>query len=135
MEYERRGSQRVALGTGEAGAGPGRFSLERSTALSTSSPTLGLSGRDVRKLARQAEKTVLVCVMSLRNAHRDLWEKDLLSRRPSGPRARLTRRINLQHPNKPRLTPPWHCAGAVPFKFTRLPGSARWRSKLEKVVH
>jgi len=76
MEHERRGATLLSeLEKLEPDLAD--FLLERSTGLFHQLAELGLSGRDVRKLHRQAEKTVLVCVMSLRNAHRDLWEKDL----------------------------------------------------------
>jgi hypothetical protein len=76
MEHERRGSMMLPE-LEKLEPDLAEFLLERSTTLFHQLAEMGLSGRDVRKLHRQAEKTLLVCVMPLRNAHRDLWEKDL----------------------------------------------------------
>ena len=35
-----------------------------------------MSGSDVRKFHRRAEKIALVCLLALRSAHRELWDKD-----------------------------------------------------------
>jgi hypothetical protein len=52
------------------------FLLEGLTRLYHQLTDLGLSGKDARKAYRRAEKTAAVCIMALRKAHHDLWQRE-----------------------------------------------------------
>ena len=76
MEYERRGSQRVMSEWEKLEPDLMEFLMESLTRLYHRLTDLGVSGSDARKSHRHAEKTALVCIIALRNAQRELWEKD-----------------------------------------------------------
>jgi hypothetical protein len=85
MEYERRGSTKVLADLETLEPDMVEYLLESLTRLHYQLTRLGLSNADARKIYRPAEKTAVVCIMALRNAHRDLWESDGDTSPPSPP--------------------------------------------------
>lgn len=76
MELDRRGSTKVMSDLESLEPDLVEYLLESLTRLHHQLTSLGFSGNDTRKIYRPTEKTTLVCIMALRNAHRDLWEND-----------------------------------------------------------
>jgi len=76
MEYDRRGSTAVLSELETLEPDMTEYLLETQTRLYHRLTHLGLSGSDARKIHRHAEKTTVVCILALRNAHRDLWRDD-----------------------------------------------------------
>jgi hypothetical protein len=77
MEHERRGATPVLSELEKLEPDLCEYLLESLTRLYHQLTDLGLSGRDARKAYRRAEKTAVVCIMALRQAHFDLWRRDL----------------------------------------------------------
>ena len=76
MEHERRGATRILAELEKLEPDLLEYLLESQTRLYHWLTHLGLSGADARKIHRHAEKTAVVCIMALRNAHHDLWKQD-----------------------------------------------------------
>ena len=74
MEYERRGATKVLSELEKLEPDLTEHLLEGLSALYHQLADLGLSGRDARKAYRSAEKTLIVCLIALRAAQRDLWD-------------------------------------------------------------
>ena len=77
MELQRRGSRPIMSELESLEPDLMEYILESLTQLHHKLADAGLAGSEVRKLYRRAETIVLVGVMALRKAHRDLWENDL----------------------------------------------------------
>ena len=76
MEYERRGGTKLLSELEKLEPDLSEYLLEESSRLYHDLMHMGLSGREARKAHRCAKKTALVCILALRNAHRELWDKD-----------------------------------------------------------
>jgi hypothetical protein len=76
MEYDRRGSTNVVSDLEKLEPDLVEYLLETLTALHHDLTRQGLTEANARKAYRRAEKTAVICVLSLRNAHRSLWEQD-----------------------------------------------------------
>jgi hypothetical protein len=76
MEYDRRGATSMIAELEKLEPDLVEYLLETLTRLHHKLTDLGLSSRDARRLYHRAEKTAVICIMALRNAHRDLWERD-----------------------------------------------------------
>jgi hypothetical protein len=76
MEYDRRGSTSMIADLERLEPDMVEYLLETLTRLHHNLTDLGLSSRDARRLYHRAEKTAVICIMALRHAHRDLWERD-----------------------------------------------------------
>jgi hypothetical protein len=76
MELDRRGSTKVLSELEKLEPDMVEYLLETLTRLYHQLTDLGLSGKEARKVYHRAEKTALVCVMSLRKAHYELWQRD-----------------------------------------------------------
>ncbi len=74
MQYERRGSTKLLSELEKLEPDLTEHLLEGLSALYHQLTDLGLSGRDARKAYRSAEKTLIVCLIALRTAQRDLWD-------------------------------------------------------------
>jgi hypothetical protein len=75
MEVDRRGATKVMSELEKLEPDLAEYVLESLTRFHHRLTGLGLSGRDARRAYRRAEKSVLVSLMALRNAHRELWDK------------------------------------------------------------
>ncbi len=73
MELERRGSRRVLPEWEKLEPDLTEYILENLTTLYHGLFAAGVSHSEARKLYRQAETLVLVSLMALRRAQRDLW--------------------------------------------------------------
>lgn len=82
MEHERRGSMKLISELEKLEPDLIEHLLEGLTRVYHRLTDLGLTGSDARKAFRLAEKTALVCIIALRNAHRDLWDPDPGDRPP-----------------------------------------------------
>ena len=76
MELERRGSTKVMSDLEKLEPDLVEYLLERSTRLHHQLTRTGLSAGEIRQIYRGARKTAVVCIMALRNAHRELWDND-----------------------------------------------------------
>lgn len=85
MEYERRGSTVVLSELESLEPDLTEVLLEGLTQLFHQLTKLGVSGRDAREAYRRSEKTTVVCIMALRKAHHDLWQRDHVHPEPPAP--------------------------------------------------
>jgi len=76
MELDRRGSTKTLADLEKLEPDLIEYLLENLTRLHHRLTRLGLSGADVRKIYRRAEATAVVCIMTMRKAHHDLWRRD-----------------------------------------------------------
>ena len=79
-ELRRRGTRSVLSELESLEPDLAEHLLEGLTELHHRLLRMGLSGRDARRAHRRAESLALVCLLSLRKAHHDLWRQG-----PSGP--------------------------------------------------
>lgn len=73
MELQRRGSRRVLSDLESLEPDLTEHLLEGLTQLYHMLLRVGASGKEARRIYRQAESTALVCLMALRKGHADLW--------------------------------------------------------------
>jgi hypothetical protein len=74
MQLERRGATKELSELETLEPSLAEYVLEGLTRLHHKLADLGLSAQDVRKLYRQTEKLLLVSILALRHAQRDLWD-------------------------------------------------------------
>ena len=76
MEYQRCGRTKLLSELEKLEPDLMEYLLENLSRLYHDLTHVGLSQRDARRLHRHAEKMAVVCIVALRNAHRELWEAD-----------------------------------------------------------
>jgi hypothetical protein len=76
IELERRGMNQVLSELEKLEPDLTEFVLESLTRLYHHLTGKGLIGTDARKLLRQSRKIVLVSIIALRHAQRELWDDD-----------------------------------------------------------
>jgi hypothetical protein len=76
MEHERQGSKKVIAELEKLEPDLIEYLLESLTRLYHQLTGMGLTGQEARRAFRLAERTALVCIIALRNAHRELWQPE-----------------------------------------------------------
>jgi hypothetical protein len=76
MEYDRRGATAVLSELETLEPDLVEYLLETLSRIFHGLSRTTLSDKQARAVYRQARKTAVVCIMALRQAHHDLWDKD-----------------------------------------------------------